>query len=256
MIKISNFLTNRILSISPLYIHPIIYYFSKKIMGELEKEMLPLSDFLQKTNIAIDIGANKGIYSYFMSQFCETVETFEPQPWCTESLKAYSEKFNRNINIHTCGLSNTEGELTLNIPIIEGRLKTTLATGLASFKAQQGKYKTINVPVYCLDKFNFKNVGFIKIDVEGHENKVIEGAKETITREKPIILVEIEQRHLENISMDTIFKQIYDFGYRGKFFQKNNWIELEKFSYEKHQKPYLLNINSPSYINNFLFLPI
>ena len=46
-----------------------------------------------------------------------------------------------------------------------------------------------------LDNIQIKNIGFIKIDVEGHELEVIKGAKETINKYNLILLVEIEKRH-------------------------------------------------------------
>ncbi|MFM5945940.1 MAG: FkbM family methyltransferase, partial [Dolichospermum sp.] len=128
-------------------------------------------------------------------------------PWCSELIHEYSKKFNKNINVYDCALSNSTSTVELNIPILRGKIRTTLSTGLASFSKPEVEHKILSVSVNCLDEYNFQDVVFIKIDVEGHESKVIEGAEMTILRDHPIILIEIEQRHLGNIPIDVIFNQ-------------------------------------------------
>jgi FkbM family methyltransferase len=66
-------------------------------------------------------------------------------------------------------LSSIKGKRELHIPIDGGRL----ATAMATFGAVQGEYKSTLVQVHVLDDYSFKNVAFIKIDVEGHELEVL-----------------------------------------------------------------------------------
>lgn len=49
--------------------------------------------------------------------------------------------------------------------------------------------------VCCLDDLDLGDIGFIKIDVEGFEARVIDGACETIARCRPVMLIEIEEKH-------------------------------------------------------------
>jgi hypothetical protein len=111
-----------------------------------------------------------------------------------------------------------------------------------------------------LDNYNFRDVCFIKIDVEGHESEVIEGAKNTIFTQKPILLVEIEQRHLFSRSIDDVFNQIIDLNYRGYFLYKNEKFDLSDFSYIANQQTYLEKVSltgfCEEYINNFIFEPL
>ena len=51
------------------------------------------------------------------------------------------------------------------------------------------KYRT-DVPVYTLDSFEFDGVDFVKVDVEGYELKVLQGALKTIDKYKPMIVIE------------------------------------------------------------------
>lgn len=120
--------------------------------------------------------------------------------------------------------------------------------------------KSFPVPVKCLDNYQFQNVSFIKIDVEGYEYEVISGARETIKTSKPILLVEIEQRHLQFQSMQEVFEGILRLGYQGSFFYKNQRLDITKFSYNDHQAPVIEQLvrdgYAPGYVNNFIFEPL
>lgn len=237
-------------------------YHYKKVRKRLEQELLYLNRIVSKGKRAIDIGANEGIYSYALAQMFEKVEAFEPQYWCTNDIIYYSESQGRKINIYQVGLSNFNGSLTLHIPLSRDSYSSritglgSLTTGLASFRKMEGQQTCIEVAVCKLDDYNFTDVSFIKIDVEGHESKVIEGGYNTILKEKPVILIEVEQRHLVNQSIDMIFEQIYELGYEGQFLYKNQIIPLEEFSYKDNQEPFLDNPSMEEYIRNFIFKPV
>ena len=78
----------------------------------------------------------------------------------------------------------------------------------------------------------------------------------TIKRELPVIFIEIEQRHLKEHNITDVFNSILSLGYVGSFLHNNKKHPLTTFSYEQHKKPYLNNIYSKDYINNFWFTPI
>ena len=84
---------------------------------------------------------------------------------------------------------------------------------------------------------------------------VIEGAKKTIKANRPVLLVEIEQRHIKH-PISEVFDQITTMGYSGIFFQHKRRFELSEFSHELHQAPFLGDVYGGSYVNNFLFVPI
>ena len=72
-----------------------------------------------------------------------------------------------------------------------------------------------------LDEVNFNELSLIKIDVQGFETYVIEGAKETIQKHRPFIFVEIEEEQLEKygFSEGDLIKQIEELNYTVKRFQ-------------------------------------
>jgi hypothetical protein len=91
------------------------------------------------------------------------------------------------------------------------------------------------------DDLKDKNIGFIKIDVEGHEKEVIEGSKNLIKKFKPILLVEIVERHTKKPVLNTI-NFIKQFGYKPFYVKGKNLYNLQKLN----------NLNKE---NNYIFIP-
>ena len=254
--NLENLFLGYLLQISPKSLQLPLEYNYRRITGQLEQELSFLKNLITKPGRGIDIGANRGLYSYALSKICSEVEAFEPQKQCIDIINSYSQKNSKNINTHNCALSNQKGSLTLNIPIIQGKFRTTFSTGLATFGKYEGEYQKIDVPVCKLDQYDFKDVVFIKIDVEGHEKQVIDGAKETIVREHPVLLIEIEQRHLDDTPITNLFDEIRQLGYEGYFVYQGSLLKIEEFSCEKYQKDFLMSSAfSSNYINNFIFKP-
>ena len=84
--------------------------------------------------------------------------------------------------------------------------------------------------------------------------KVLEGAKNTLRNNKPIIIIEIEQRHLK-IQINTVFDKISNYNYEIFYLEKNTLTPIKKFKYEINQKPFINNTLSKNYINNFILIP-
>jgi FkbM family methyltransferase len=224
-------------------------YYKYRTIGMFDEEILMLPKLITKGSVAVDIGANIGLYSYVLSKLFDTVEAFEPVPDSRRILQAYNAK---NINVHNAALSSAEGQATLNIPTENNVTIYSHASLSNEFPSQ----KKIQVPIRKLDDYNFVDVNFIKIDVEGHELDVIRGAKRTILRWRPIMLIEIEQRHL-SFPINTVFEEIIACGYKGFFLYHNKLHPLTDFSIEHHQKTDLGQNHKGrrKYVNNFIFIP-
>lgn len=130
--------------------------------------------------LCLDIGANVGFMSMALLSSGFEVMSFEPQPALLELLR-------KNCPLAKCygyALSDRNGVGTM--PRISYSRKGNYgALGLGG-KSELG---TISVECRTLDSFNL-NVGFIKIDVEGHELSVLRGAVETIERCSPVMYIE------------------------------------------------------------------
>lgn len=221
-------------------------YFKRKLNNELDPEMLFVSKVLKNKRRFLDIGSNIGIYSYHFKNTFKYIDAFEPLGDVSYLYADQSECF----KIHNLGLSNHFGELKLYIPVLNGKM----CPGLASFEKRDGAYTEGTVRVTTVDSFGFEDVDLIKIDVEGHERSVIEGALKTIKKTMPILIVEIEQRHID-CEINDVFQSILSINYDGFFISDGSLIPLEDFSYEANQKPYLKNVMVKEYVNNFIFMP-
>ena len=174
----------------------------------------------------------------------DRVEAFDPIREATIPLKPYiGDKL-----IHHCALSEKNSNLSLYIP----KDNQTQRFGEASLE-KDSEYEERTVPVKTLDEFNFKNVDLIKIDTEGHEMNVLSGARRTLEAYSPILIIEIEQRHLGQHSIYDSFQTLRDFGYKGKFINNGNLECISSFDVENHQTKFLNDVHSNYYINNFIF---
>lgn len=159
--------------------------------GEPELRFLP--QLVARDKIALDIGANRGVYSYVLSTLCERVVAFEPNPKMFAILKRGLRK---NATAHQVALSNANGEAELSFPLVPGK-QDKFSNQRASLLTHDGasERRVVRVQTRTLDSFGLRNVGFIKIDVEGFEQSVLDGARETLARERPTILVEMAEVH-------------------------------------------------------------
>jgi FkbM family methyltransferase len=218
-----------------------------RLRRTLEPEVTRLNE-MAGDGRAIDIGANHGVYSYALARLGRPVDAFEPQPWCADTLRAWARG---RVTVHQVGLSDTHGSFDLHLPVVGG----VRSTGYATFGSVEGAQEAIEVQVQRLDDFGFDGVSFVKIDVEGHEEKVLRGAADTIARCRPTVLVEVEQRHLDGGTIDTVFHEIVRHGYTGRFLLDGSWHALEDFDVSRHQQARLAGDTTAPYINNFLFRP-
>jgi FkbM family methyltransferase len=208
-----------------------------------------LPALVQRGERAIDIGANYGVYARALARLGATVELFEPHPRCLDALGAWA-RGRRSVRVHSCALSSEAGSATLAIPLGAGGIEHDAAASIEPIEGQECRRAT--VAVRTLDSFAFSGVGFIKIDVEGHEAQVIAGARTTIGASRPALLVEIEQRHCARPIADT-FARLAALGYAGYFLLDGVLTGLARFRVEEHQPLGALGERG-GYHNNFLFL--
>jgi FkbM family methyltransferase len=240
-------LKEKVINLIPGRLELAARYNYNKALGRLEREMSILEEIVPRTRRCVDVGANVGLYTYRFAQLFKEVESFEPIPRCAKIIAASRI---RNVHLHNHALSNRAGRATLNIPGTGG----PEATALASLSNQFPDAAALEVELRTLDSFRFGEVDLIKIDVEGHELEVLQGALETIKRESPTVLVEVEQRHHADRSIQSIFQFILDLGYIGSFYWSGRMNPLTSFSVAQHQQPFD-PLDRGEYVNNFIFRP-
>jgi FkbM family methyltransferase len=234
----------------------------KSIMHKnIENEILLIKYFMNKDFTFIDIGANLGQYLYVTEKIVnkKNIHAFEPHPALNKRLA----KIFKGINIHPFAISNNNENTTFKIPFLKdreihtrGTLKTDYIDSIAT------TYKLIDVKVVKLDsiasKLNLQKNSFIKIDVEGAEIEVIEGANETIKIYKPIMLIEIEQQHHKDSIFSLISKIETSLHYKCYYFDtQEQLLKGDIHQQNIHQIQFISNHGlNRLFINNFIFLPV
>lgn len=166
---------------------------------------------LKPSDTFFDVGANIGRISGLVSGTVDKTIAFEPNPTHAAQLRRrLSEKF---IVIEEA-LSNKieKSEFFLDVRPGDGSLASSLM--VLSDLHESGMVRKILVDTNTLDNYVAQSGNvptFIKIDVEGHEPEVIEGAKETIKRYKPKILFEMWETHFPRYEafMAELSKEYY-----------------------------------------------
>lgn len=229
------------------------YYWRQFFTADGEFELRILAVYVPPKRVAVDVGANMGTYSFHLSRFARSVVAFEPNPVFHDALRLLPSR----VRVIAEALSSSAGSLPLSIPMGEAGE----ATGWATLEPTSLPVaRTIEVPVRRLDDCDLPPVGFIKIDVEGHELDVLIGAEATIRRDQPVLLVECEDAHRSGATGD-LFAWAKRMGYSGWFYFEGKRWSVEDFDLTKHQAQVHLTPGQRirrqelPLVNNFLFQP-
>ncbi len=212
--------------------------------GEAELRLLPR--LVPRDRIAIDIGANRGVYTHVLSRLTPHVEAFEPNPTVFRRLR---RALPANARAHQVALADREGEAQLLVPVDHDRYADQRAT--LSAESADAASRPVAVPVRTLDSFAFQNVGFIKIDVEGFEQAVLRGARETLRRERPVLLVEMEERHTTE-PIERSLSALAALGYELFFARGDDIHPIARFDPDADHRH---AVGTDRYINNFIARP-
>jgi len=218
----------------------------------LEREIALLGLLSDPNKISLDVGANIGEYTDVLQRTSREVHFFEPVP---ELGSILSEKFSRHQNafFYPCAASNRTSVAQLRIPTLAriGEL-FPCATIEESNQLNYDAVRSTPVLTCPLDSFGFLDVGFIKIDTEGHELAVLQGASALLARDRPNLLIEAEERHRPG-ALASVASYLRQFGYSGCFHseESKSYLPISHFKSEIHQT--IRNVDGPYYCYNFIF---
>jgi FkbM family methyltransferase len=185
---------------------------------------------VKPNEVALDIGANIGYYSLLMAKLVGPagfVYAFEPHDGlCWYLRRSLTEnQFDARCSVHCCALGDREGTVQFRVRPKRGLDPTDLQY-YSNFYIAQGDSDEdgrafIQVEIKTLDSIlsadRQRRVAFIKIDVEGAEYLVFQGARQMLQRDRPVILSEIHGPQLQNVSKVEVLeyvKFLKGFGYR------------------------------------------
>lgn len=182
----------------------------------------------------LDIGANKGIYCFWMMRAVGPsgrVIAFEPQPEMRYGIERQKRRFNwSNLRVMNVALSDLDGQMSLS--------RQSIGDGSATLELQRRRSEdeTLNVQVIKLDTIAdeiLSKLKFMKCDVEGHELNVFVGAERTIRRYRPVVQFEstvTDQR------TEDIFQFFHGLGYSGVLLLGNKYLHYSNPEGVPHYK--------------------
>src|SRR5215831_3591317 len=183
-----------------------------------EQELAFLDRIIPEGTATVDVGANCGLYTRKLSRFSRRVYAFEPSHKMAELLRRTSAS---NVGVYEIALSDEIGDAELFIPRDNDRLVYGLASLEPRYDLSSQEVVSMTVPTARLDAIVPEEVAFVKIDVEGHELNVLNGAIELLEHSQPVFLVEAEDRHREQAT-----RLLFDFfeqrSYRGYFLKEGS----------------------------------
>ena len=148
---------------------------------------------------ALDIGSNIGQWTRPLSKLFDTVICFEPNP-------NFRECFDKNITesnvvLHPYALSSHQHTAQ------QGKTDTHLNDKIGDTEPRDG-----DIECRSLDSFKFTDIDYVKIDVDGFEVPLLEGAKQTLTVNAPVINIEMKRRK-RPLTTRRATKILNDLGY-------------------------------------------
>jgi FkbM family methyltransferase len=207
--------------------------------------------------VFFDVGSNIGAFVLIANKTVkqDQIFAFEPIPMLNARLKIVFPK----VNIRNIALSNLKTKTQFKIPKINHTQFLTRGTLNTNFvETNESGFDILDVQTNTLDGFcideAIQKIDVIKIDVEGHEYEVIKGSLKTFEKYKPVLIIEIEQRHhTEDISI--IINEIKQIDYSCFYFNSSTFcltnldinpqLLQQQNDFEKSRK----------YVHNFIFTP-
>jgi FkbM family methyltransferase len=220
---------------------------------EIEMSLLPV--LVNPARAAIDVGANVGHYAVDLAGLAPQVHAFEAHPRLAYILR---HNMPGNVTVHNAAVSDQTGTATLSVPFFDRPVE-----GMASLTPTGGQFSTaqmvsrVVVRSTTLNQFAAHNIGFVKIDVEGHEAAVLAGAHELIDRQRPTFLIEVEERHRAG-AVQAAFDYFQLRDYIGLFARNTTIHPISDFHLSMQHiadiVPDAPRVSS-GYVNNFIFVP-
>ncbi len=200
---------------------------------------------------AVDIGAHKGAYTYWLRRAVGRrghVYAFEPQAELARALaRAVAASGPRNVTVENLAVSDRPGEVTMTLPAGRSACGATL-------EPREHVRASFTVRTVTLDEYFERTsgpLGFVKCDVEGHELSVFRGAERILAAHRPILMFECEKRHRPTGSVEDVFRHLEARGFAGWFFRDGVLTPVAEFDPETHQR----SPDRKPYVNNFVFTP-
>jgi len=175
----------------------LVFLMRRLSRANYEREMELLDLLCDRNRPGIDVGAKVGMYTYRIRQHSSEVIAFEPIPMFNRILRAVFD--GKRGRVEPYAVSNQRGTAKMRLPYAhDGTPKYGRSTIDPENRFDPeiiARTEELEVETRRIDDYDMAEVGFIKIDVEGHELAVLDGAAATLARHQPNLLIECNDEH-------------------------------------------------------------
>ena len=216
----------------------------------VEPELARLPSYAPRGGTAVDVGAWYGPWTRGLRRIADRVVSVEPT---AELARCVATAF-PDVRVVEAVASDHAGTAELYLP------SGGPGTGTSSLEQPTGR--AVTVERITLDELALTDVRFLKIDVEGHEMPALRGAEKTLRRDRPLLIVELEERIQP---VEPVLGLLGGWGYRPYVMPAGRWIPLSEFDLIGHQRGALARVEQsfarrvvwprPRYVNMVLFRP-
>lgn len=194
------FLSNPVLLMKGLQIHlPFFYvdHIQKQIYQEKNFYEINTLNFIRENygqiKKIVEVGANIGNHTLY---YCSQLNAY--QIYCFEPNKINRSVLEKNIELNHLESKVTVFDVALGEKQGTGVEKSFSISNTGMNRIEIADDKNAgNISIKPMDEYGFENIDFIKIDVEGFEIPVLLGAKDTIMRNKPVVMIEVFENNIE-----------------------------------------------------------
>ncbi|MFC7841703.1 FkbM family methyltransferase [Streptomyces sp. NPDC057382] len=245
--------------LAPLLPPRLVAATARALYPRFEPELARLAELCPPgCRTAVDVGGWYGPWTHRLAARAEHVVAIEPVPRLARLLTAAAPP---NVRVVRAAASDRPGIARLWLPADDAGDR-----GVSSLVRRDIHGRALDVPCVTLDELGLRDVGFVKIDVDGNEPAVLRGATGLLARDRPALFVELEAR-IQPIAPVVTYLSLL--GYDGWVLPGDTWVPLAAFPLEEHQEAasYVVShgllrrvlpsslLRGPRYVNSVLFLP-
>ncbi|MFB8243552.1 FkbM family methyltransferase [Streptomyces sp. NPDC055952] len=245
--------------LAPLLPPRLVAATARALYPRFEPELARLAELCPPgCRTAVDVGGWYGPWTHRLAARAEHVVAIEPVPRLARLLTAAAPP---NVRVIRAAASDRPGIARLWLPADDAGDR-----GVSSLVRRDIHGRALDVPCVTLDELGLRDVGFVKIDVDGNEPAVLRGATGLLARDRPALFVELEAR-IQPIAPVVTYLSLL--GYDGWVLPGDTWVPLAAFPLEEHQEAasYVVShgllrrvlpsplLRGPRYVNSVLFLP-
>ncbi len=207
----------------------------------VEPEVAGLRAVVGPGSVCLDIGAEYGLYTWTLAALAGPdgqVHSVEPLPGPAGWLNGLRVLLGcRSVTVHRTALGQRAHRGTMSLPRrrllpVHGRAYLTDGAAGPGPNAEFARSRPVRTEVRTVDglcrEVGLERVDFIKADVEGAEPAVLSGARHTLLRDRPALLLEIEDRHLAKygVSAAELVRRLTALEYAMYRWQDGGWVQV------------------------------